>query len=61
MNLRPALDMLQRLRAPVAPPELELDDPDHDDQEPELTDDDLAGRLSEATPIEQHEHLGDES
>jgi hypothetical protein len=53
--------MLKKLGAPVAPLEPELDDPDHDDQEPELTDDDLAGRLSEATPIEQHEHLGDES
>jgi hypothetical protein len=47
------------LERPTEPGEPELDDPDHETQEPELTDEDLAGRLSEATPIESHKHLGD--
>lgn len=59
MNLRTVLDAAKRLRGPAQPAEPELDDPEYDDQEPELTDEDLAGRMSEATPIEDHQRLSD--
>lgn len=47
------------LQRPTELGEPELDDPDHETQEPVLTDEDLAGRLSGARPIECHKHLGD--
>jgi hypothetical protein len=59
VNLRTVLNTAKRLRGPAQPSEPELDDPEYDDQEPELTDEDLAGRETEATPIESHKQLGD--
>jgi hypothetical protein len=61
VNLRPVLESVLRLRAPVAPLEPELDDPEYDDQEPELTDEDLAGRGTEVTSIEDHCRLSNEA
>lgn len=37
-----------------------LDDPEFEDDEPELTDEDLEGRLDDSEPIEQHIHLKDD-
>lgn len=56
------LDFLKRLAArpdPISAPE--LDDPEHVEGEPELTDDDLAGRLEEAEPITSHVNLQDDA
>lgn len=61
MNLRTVLDAAKRLRGPAQPGEPELDDPEYDDQEPELTDEDLVGRMGEATLIEDHKQLGDDT
>jgi hypothetical protein len=38
----------------------ELDDPEHVEGEPELTDEDLDGRFEEAVPITAHVNLRDE-
>jgi hypothetical protein len=37
-----------------------LDDPDADDDEPELTDEDLDGRMEDAVPITEHTNLKDD-
>lgn len=38
----------------------ELDDPEHIDGEPEITDEDLAGRLEDSEAITAHVNLRDE-
>jgi hypothetical protein len=38
----------------------ELDDPEHVDGEPELTDEDLAGRLEDSEPLAAHVNLRDD-
>lgn len=43
----------RRLRDPA------IDDPEHDDAEPQLTDEDLSGRAD--APIETHIALGDDT
>jgi hypothetical protein len=56
------LDFLKRLAArPDGISAPELDDPEHVEGEPELTDDDLAGRLEEAEPITSHVNLRDDA
>jgi hypothetical protein len=55
------LSILKRILGPhddTAAPE--LDDPDHIDGEPELTDEDLAGRLEDVEPLTSHVNLKDE-
>lgn len=38
-----------------------LDDPKHEDGEPVLTDEDLAGRLEDAEPLTSHVNLRDDT
>lgn len=38
----------------------DLDDPDHEDDEPEITDEDLAGRLEDSEDITKHINLKDD-
>lgn len=37
-----------------------LDDPEHEDDEPELTEEDLAGRPESSEPLEDHTNLKDD-
>lgn len=50
---RPRFMKTRRLRDPA------LDDPTHDDAEPQLTDDDLSGRSDGSEPLETHVGLSD--
>lgn len=37
-----------------------LDDPEFEDDEPELTEEDLSGRLESSEPLEKHTNLKDD-